>query len=274
MVCLWHSLHGGLLLYLYKESSQNWRLLWDSVKEDWMLARNYRYCNLLAEGLDKLRYRPHRSDLEIMNYARETSTESVQHWTTFKDDLTHTPPTRDAYVNYPYFTVIETRWQWPERNAFNSYCLFSEHNPTLRRNWSMTAYQLLVSVLSAQCTDKGSIDHARDLRRYPDAKSLSTTASTSYFFRESISYPNNKTKHLLLWQKCWREFHGECRWRRRAGRIAGVGRKTANVITSVVDNQPNMAVDTHVFRVSAHCLTVNAKHPWRLKSNCWIHPRT
>src|SRR5690606_30025066 len=81
---------------------------------------------------------------------------------------------------------------------------------------------------------------------------------------KSISYPNNKTRHLIgMAQMLMADFGGEVPMTvPELIRLPGVGRKTANVITSVVDNQPNMAVDTHVFRVSARIgLTVNAKTP-------------
>jgi endonuclease-3 len=81
---------------------------------------------------------------------------------------------------------------------------------------------------------------------------------------KSISYPNNKTKHLIgMAQKIVSNFNGEIPMTvEELITLPGVGRKTANVITSVIDAQPNMAVDTHVFRVSARIgLTVNAKTP-------------
>src|SRR5690606_22242490 len=81
---------------------------------------------------------------------------------------------------------------------------------------------------------------------------------------KSISYPNNKTKHLLgMANMVVNEFNGQIPMTvNELVQLPGVGRKTANVITSVVDQQPNMAVDTHVFRVSARIgLTINANTP-------------
>src|SRR6185437_360353 len=81
---------------------------------------------------------------------------------------------------------------------------------------------------------------------------------------KSISYPNNKTKHLIAMAKMVMEnFGGKIPMTvEELIKLPGVGRKTANVITSVIDQQPNMAVDTHVFRVSARIgLTLNAKTP-------------
>jgi endonuclease-3 len=81
---------------------------------------------------------------------------------------------------------------------------------------------------------------------------------------KSISYPNNKTKHLIgMANMLMDTFHGQVPMTvDELVKLPGVGRKTANVITSVVDEQPNMAVDTHVFRVSARIgLTVGATTP-------------
>jgi endonuclease-3 len=128
-------------------------------------------------------------------------------------------------------------------------------------------YQLLVAViLSAQCTDKRvNMTTPAIFEKYPDAASLSKATFDELFpLIRSISYPNNKTKHLIgMAQKLQSEFNGEVPLTvDELVTLPGVGRKTANVITSVVDQQPNMAVDTHVFRVAARIgLTLNAKTP-------------
>ena len=128
-------------------------------------------------------------------------------------------------------------------------------------------FQLLVAViLSAQCTDKRvNMTTPAIFVKYPDADSLSKATFDKLFpLIKSISYPNNKTKHLIGMAKMLQEqFHGQVPLTvDELVQLPGVGRKTANVITSVVDQQPNMAVDTHVFRVSARIgLTVGAKTP-------------
>lgn len=116
-------------------------------------------------------------------------------------------------------------------------------------------YQLLVAViLSAQCTDKRvNLTTPAIFAQYPDPQSLAQADFDSLFpLIRSISYPNNKTKHLIgMAGKVVSEFNGQIPMTvEELIQLPGVGRKTANVITSVVDKQPNMAVDTHVFRVS------------------------
>lgn len=128
-------------------------------------------------------------------------------------------------------------------------------------------FQLLVAViLSAQCTDKRvNITTPFIFKKYPDAAALSKAEFDDLFpLIKSISYPNNKTRHLISMAKMLLEkFSGKVPMTvAELIQLPGVGRKTANVITSVIDNQPNMAVDTHVFRVSARIgLTTNAKTP-------------
>ncbi|GAA4458930.1 endonuclease III [Rurimicrobium arvi] len=127
------------------------------------------------------------------------------------------------------------------------------------------AFQLLVAViLSAQCTDKRvNMTTPFIFARYPDAPALAKATFDELFpIIKSISYPNNKTKHLIgMAQMLMERFGGEVPHTvEELVQLPGVGRKTANVITSVIDAQPNMAVDTHVFRVSARIgLTTNAK---------------
>jgi endonuclease-3 len=91
-----------------------------------------------------------------------------------------------------------------------------------------------------------------------------TDFDTLFPIIRSISYPNNKTKHLIgMANMLMNDFNGEVPMTvDELVKLPGVGRKTANVITSVIDQQPNMAVDTHVFRVSARLgLTRGAKTP-------------
>ncbi len=127
-------------------------------------------------------------------------------------------------------------------------------------------YQLIVAViLSAQCTDKRiNITTPALFSNYPDIESLSN-ANTEKLFSiiKSISYPNNKTNHLIGMAKMvMDDFEGKIPMTvNELMRLPGVGRKTANVITSVIDNQPNMAVDTHVFRVANRIGLVKAKTP-------------
>lgn len=128
-------------------------------------------------------------------------------------------------------------------------------------------FQLLVAViLSAQCTDKRvNLTTPAIFEKYPDAASLSKASFDDLFpLIRSISYPNNKTKHLIgMAQMLIEKFNGEVPLTvDELVQLPGVGRKTANVITSVIDQQPNMAVDTHVFRVSARIgLTLKATTP-------------
>jgi endonuclease-3 len=128
-------------------------------------------------------------------------------------------------------------------------------------------FELLVSViLSAQCTDKRVNATTPEIfRKYPDARRMSKATFDDLFpLIKSISYPNNKTKHLIGMATMLQEnFSGEVPMTvDELMLLPGVGRKTANVITSVIDEQPNMAVDTHVFRVSNRLgLTKNSKTP-------------
>lgn len=128
-----------------------------------------------------------------------------------------------------------------------------------------STYQLLVAViLSAQCTDKRvNMVTPNIFSRYPDLEELSAADGDELFsIIRSISYPNNKTKHLIgMAQMVMMDFGGAIPMTvEELIKLPGVGRKTANVITSVVDHQPNMAVDTHVFRVSNRIGLVKASN--------------
>lgn len=145
---------------------------------------------------------------------------------------------------------------------------FLQHNPDAETELIYeNPFQLLVAViLSAQCTDKRvNLTTPALFEQYPDAPSLAAATFDELFpLIKSISYPNNKTKHLMGMAKMLVEEHnGKVPMNvSDLVKLPGVGRKTANVITSVIDQQPNMAVDTHVFRVSARVgLTYRAKTP-------------
>ena len=133
---------------------------------------------------------------------------------------------------------------------------FLEHSPNAETELIYdNPYQLLVSViLSAQCTDvRVNLTTPAIFSAYPSPKELATATFDELFpLIKSISYPNNKTKHLIgMANMLLDKFNGEVPMTvDELILLPGVGRKTANVITSVIDNQPNMAVDTHVFRVS------------------------
>jgi endonuclease-3 len=145
---------------------------------------------------------------------------------------------------------------------------FQEHmpDPETELNYS-NPYELLVAViLSAQCTDKRvNIVTPPLFEKFPTPELLAKAEFDDINpFIKSVSFANNKTRHLMgMGRMLVEEFNGEVPDNvRDLERLPGVGRKTANVITSVIHQQPNMAVDTHVFRVSARIgLTLNAKNP-------------
>ena len=128
-------------------------------------------------------------------------------------------------------------------------------------------FQLLIAViLSAQCTDKRVNMITPSLfEAYPTPEKLSkATPEDVYEYIKSVSYPNNKSKHLVgMANMLLSEFKGIIPSDvSELQKLPGVGRKTANVIASVVFDKPAMAVDTHVFRVANRIgLTTNSKTP-------------
>ena len=145
---------------------------------------------------------------------------------------------------------------------------FLEHTPDAETELLYDSpFQLLVAViLSAQCTDKRvNLTTPAIFEKFPNAELMSKAGFDDLFpLIKSISYPNNKTRHLIgMAQMLQEKFKGRVPMTvDELVLLPGVGRKTANVITSVIDEQPNMAVDTHVFRVSARIgLTTGAKTP-------------
>ena len=155
---------------------------------------------------------------------------------------------------------------------------FSEHNPDAETELHYgNPYELLVAViLSAQCTDKRvNLITPALFAEFPNAEALAAASPEVVFpFIRSVSYPNNKAKHLVGMARCLLEdFKGKVP--DKVGelvKLPGVGRKTANVIASVVYDQPAMAVDTHVFRVSQRIgLTRGAKNPLQTEKQLVQH---
>lgn len=142
---------------------------------------------------------------------------------------------------------------------------FTENHPEVETELHyQNPFQLLVAVvLSAQCTDKRvNLVTPPLFERFPTPEALASATFDELFpFIQSISYPNNKTKHLLgLGKMLVEDFNREVPATvEELQKLPGVGRKTANVIASVIYNQPTMAVDTHVFRVSRRLGLVDQK---------------
>ncbi len=151
----------------------------------------------------------------------------------------------------------------------NFVAYFTENQPEAETELNYSnPYELLVAViLSAQCTDKriNAVTPAL-FERFPAPELLANGHFDEVFpLIRSVSYPNNKSKHLIGMAKMLVEdFNSEIPSDiKELQKLPGVGRKTANVIASVVYNQPAMAVDTHVFRVSKRLglVTQTAKTP-------------
>ncbi|WPU99788.1 endonuclease III [Mucilaginibacter sp. cycad4] len=149
---------------------------------------------------------------------------------------------------------------------FVDYFSKNQPNPVTELHYN-NPFQLLVAViLSAQCTDKRINQVTPALfERFPTPQDLAAATSDEVFaYIRSVSYPNNKAKHLVGMGKMLVEvFNGEIpSGIENLQKLPGVGRKTANVIASVIFEEPAMAVDTHVFRVANRIgLTNNARTP-------------
>ncbi|MFC4666329.1 endonuclease III [Falsiporphyromonas endometrii] len=155
---------------------------------------------------------------------------------------------------------------------------FSEAMPVAETELNYgSPYELLLAVvLSAQCTDKRvNMVTPEFFLTYPHPQDLAKATPQEVFeIIKSISYPNNKSKHLVnLAKKLVEDYSGEVpSTREELMTLPGVGRKTANVICSVIFNQPTMAVDTHVFRVSNRIgLTYRAKTPLQVEIELTKH---
>ena len=140
-------------------------------------------------------------------------------------------------------------------------------SPTTELHYDSPFHLLLAVILSAQCTDKRvNMVTPALFEAFPDPKSLAeSTEEHVYSFIKSVTFPNNKTRHLIRAAKILTEEFGGEMPSDIDGlmRLPGVGRKTANVMLAVVWNKAAMAVDTHVFRVSNRIgLTTNSKTPF------------
>ena len=155
---------------------------------------------------------------------------------------------------------------------------FSEQMPSPQTELHYSnPFQLLVAViLSAQCTDKRiNMVTPALFRAYPDAASMAAATPEQIFeLIKSVSYPNNKTKSLLgMARKLTEDYGGKVPDTLEAlMSLPGVGRKTANVVLSVIYNQPTMAVDTHVFRVAERIgLTTRSRNPLSTEKKLTTH---
>lgn len=146
---------------------------------------------------------------------------------------------------------------------------FSIHMPVAETelHYENVFHLLIAVILSAQCTDKRvNLITPPLFKKFPHPRSLAKSNYSEIFgYIKSCSYPNNKAKHLVeMARMLVKDFNGEIPSEvEELQKLPGVGRKTANVIASVVFKKPVMAVDTHVFRVAERIgLTQNAKNPY------------
>jgi endonuclease-3 len=168
--------------------------------------------------------------------------------------------------------TVKKRYQ-----AFIDYFSQNQPDPTTELRYE-NPFQLLVAViLSAQCTDKRvNITTPALFQAFPTAEHMANSHFDEVFpYIKSISYPNNKTKHLIrMAQMLVNDFKGEVpKQATDLQKLPGVGRKTAHVIVAVLYDQPEIAVDTHVFRVSKRIglVSENAKTPLAVETQLVKH---
>ena len=148
---------------------------------------------------------------------------------------------------------------------------FAENRPLPKSELNfLSPYQFIIAViLSAQCTDKRvNLTTPAFYERFPDVASLAAaTPEEVYPLIRSISYPNSKALHLVeMARKVMADFGGEIpRDIDALMSLPGVGRKTANVVTSVLYDEPVIAVDTHVFRVAHRIGLSDGKTPYAVE---------
>lgn len=168
--------------------------------------------------------------------------------------------------------ILKERYQ-----AFVDYFKEEFPDPKTELNYSNPFELVVAVVLSAQCTDVRINKVTPALfREFPTPEHLAVATFDEVFeLIRSVSYPNNKSKHLIgLAQMIMNDFGGEIPARHEdLQKLPGVGRKTANVVVSVLYNQPAMAVDTHVFRVSKRLglVTQKAKTPLEVEKQLVKH---
>ncbi len=186
---------------------------------------------------------------------------------------------RQSLINFTDFTFRQKPVKMTKKERYKNVIAWFEANVPVAETELVydDPFGLLVAViLSAQCTDKRvNMVTPVLLHDYPTAEAMAaSTPEVIFEYIRSISYPNNKSKHLVgMAQKLISDFNGIVPDNvDDLQKLPGVGRKTANVIASVVYNQPTMAVDTHVFRVSERIgLTTNSKNPLQTEKELVKH---
>lgn len=160
-------------------------------------------------------------------------------------------------------------------NSVISYFKKANPNPSTELNFSNPFETLVAVILSAQCTDKRvNMVTPALFKAYPTAHDMSAATTDDLLqYISSVSYPNNKAKHLqAMASMLVEEFNEQIpSTMEELTRLPGVGRKTANVIMGVVFHKAAIAVDTHVFRVSNRIGLANGKTPLEVENALTRH---